>query len=104
MLSELVDIIRTSNHEIHDGTLFCSSVSIDNDVVRVLQFCEHESLLENTDYETRIGCKTNLELSLARLNSLGFYETQEAFIIKNRYESKDRFYLLDLDVFNDAQL
>lgn len=84
MLQRVVYIISNSSHNIEDGTLFCSNHTIvDCDCIKYL---EENNILENTiSTKIQIGDTVNLELSLAALNSIGYYEDVTTFILKNKY-------------------
>lgn len=84
MLQRVVYIISNSSHNIEDGTLFCSNHNIvDCDCI---EYLEENNILENTiSTKIQIGDTVNLELSLAALNSIGYYEDVTTFILKNKY-------------------
>ncbi|HEX8331384.1 MAG TPA: hypothetical protein VF622_02110 [Segetibacter sp.] len=104
MLTELVHMVTNNDHKIFKGTLFCNNLLVTAELLDLIEFFEDNNILENTDYEKKIGTKITLELSLARLNSFGFYESREAFITKSKYDSKANFYLYDIGVFNSGDV
>ena len=64
--------------------IICSNHTIvDCDCIKYL---EENNILENTiSTKIQIGDTVNLELSLAALNSIGYYEDVTTFILKNKY-------------------
>ncbi|MBR6068525.1 MAG: hypothetical protein IKP45_12085 [Bacteroidales bacterium] len=86
MLPEIVKIVENSSVRIEKGTLFC-----DNWVVtskEVLLYLYDLGCIENNIFpdDINIGDNINLELTISDLCSIGFYDTYETFITKNRYE------------------
>lgn len=83
MLREVIDIVNSSVHHIQDGTLFCENYIITD--VNLIEWLEEQNILENTPNSKKIGTSNNIELSLPRLNSIGFYEDTNCFVLKNKY-------------------
>lgn len=104
MLKNIVEIVLLSNYQISSGTIFCNDITVaDEKIFDCIKFLENQNVLENTDYDNKIGKKVNLELSLVRLNAIGFYEGREAFILRNRYEEPNElYYILELDIYSSA--
>jgi hypothetical protein len=103
MLTKIVDIVLSSEYSIDSGTLFCKDVSIsDQSIYDCISYLESKLALENTDFENKIGNKVNLELTLSRLNTIGFYENFQVFIIKNKYiEPESIYYILEYKAFSN---
>lgn len=99
MLHRIVDIIKGSTYKIEQGTLFCKSYIV-TDIV-CIEFLVTENVLENALEINQIGATIDLELSLAYLNSLGFYEDCETFILKNKYcLPSELFYINEINCFS----
>lgn len=104
MLRCLVDVVLNSNGQIKEGALFCDGITIDAEIEKCINFLEQNSIIENSDYENKQGEVVNLELSLARLNSIGYYQSVEVLVLKNKYTYPDKlFYVGDLSQFSDEQ-
>ncbi|MGF7079605.1 hypothetical protein [Mucilaginibacter sp. UYCu711] len=103
MLKDVVHIILSANnyHET-DGTLFCHGVPVDDETSTAIQFLEVKDIIENTDYENRVGATIKLELSIARLNGIGYYQNADSLILKNKYNyPATLFYVAGVDRFSD---
>jgi hypothetical protein len=98
MLQKIVIIINSSECEINDGTLFCNNYIVaDSDCI---DFLETNRIIESNITSTNIGDTINLELSLAELNSVGYYENVAAFILKNKYNiPNDNFYIEEIKCY-----
>jgi hypothetical protein len=102
MLKEIVDVILTSHRTIGEGVLFCNDLVIDEKVTKCIEFLDDKGIIENDDFENKPGNTINLELSLPRLNGVGYYQDKSSFLIKNKYEyPAELFYIADLDRFSD---
>jgi hypothetical protein len=98
MLHRIVNLIKSSTYKIESTTLFCRDYIIQD--VECLNYLETNNVLESPLHTTSLNSTIDLELSLAYLNSLGFYETDKSFILKNKYiEPTIEYYLLDLDAY-----
>lgn len=93
MLSRIIKIINNSNYYIEDGTIFCNNYSIED--IECIDFLEAENIFENFISTKEVGNKIDLELSLAKLNTLGFYENSETFILKNKYKEPTFLYYIE---------
>lgn len=99
MLQRIVNILKSSNYRFEDGTVFCKSYTI-SDLPCIL-FLEEKNVLENILSSKKEGIVIDLELSLAHLNSLGFYEDCETFVLKNKFKLPSAlFYIEELDSFS----
>jgi len=101
MLHKIVDIIKSSTYQIKDGTLFCNDyIIVDLDCI---EFLEAKNITENILNTKQVGDRINLELSLAHLNSIGYYEDCETFILKNKYcSSTEVYYIEEIKCFSSA--
>lgn len=100
MLRRIIDIIKSSNTEISNGTLFCNGYIIAD--AECIDYLENNNILENSLYSRKNGECVNLELSLAHLNSIGYYEDCSTFCIKNKYVlPSKRFFIEEIKCFED---
>ncbi|MGL5256521.1 MAG: hypothetical protein ACRC76_05745 [Proteocatella sp.] len=102
MLARLVSIIKECNSEIESGTLFCNNYIVSEKAI--LQFLYNYNCFENTICidDININNTINVELSLSKLTKIGFYDTCENFICKNRYEKPESvFYIYELDILSN---
>lgn len=100
MLRRIIDIIKSSNTEISNGTLFCNGYIIAD--AECIDYLENNNILENSLYSRKNGECVNLELSLAHLNSIGYYEDCITFCIKNKYVlPSKRFFIEEINCFED---
>jgi hypothetical protein len=99
MLQRIVNIINSSSCQINDGTLFCNNYIVaDNDCINYL---ETSGIIENNITPAKIGDIINLELSLAELNSVGYYEDVAVFILKNKYiVPTGNYYIEEIKCYN----
>lgn len=101
MLKKLVDIIDNSRCEIKGGTLFCSDwIVTDNQILIDLNKhnCFEQSIFID---DIKINSSVSLELSISELSKIGFYDSCEYFILKNRYERPDTpYYIYELKTFD----
>ncbi len=101
MLKELVDIIENSKCEIKDGTLFCCNwIVTDKQILTDLNKhnCFEQSIFVD---DIKINSSVSLELSISELSKIGFYDSCEYFILKNRYERPDTpYYIHELKTFD----
>jgi hypothetical protein len=96
MLQRIVNIINISSSRIDNGTLYCDNVTaIDK---KCIDFLEENNIIENSINQQ---CPVNLELTLARLNSIGYYENTAIFILKNKYSKPNiDYYIEELQCYN----
>lgn len=95
MLIKIVDLVLLSECNIESGTLFCNNIHVKNeDVSSCIKFLDSTNTIENTDYINKLGSVINLELTLPRLNDVGFYESCETFILRNKYEEPEGLYYI----------
>jgi len=99
MLARIIKVINKSQHHIEDGTIFCNNYIIeDSDCIN---FLESENIFENFIKTKELGSTVDIELSLAKLNKLGFYENCEIFILKNKYKEPTLlYYIEELDCYS----
>lgn len=102
MLSKIVELARSSSYHLGGGTLFCKDYVIAD--VDLIEYFDENGFLEQNLYEKKRGSKIDLEITLAKLNSLEFYENREAFVLKNKYYSpEETYYILEIDSFSTDQ-
>ena len=100
MLRRIIDIIKSSNTEISNGTLFCNGYIIAD--AECIDYLENNNILENSLFSRKNGECVNLELSLAHLNSIGYYEDCITFCIKNKYVlPSKKFFIEEIKCFED---
>lgn len=106
MLKNFVNIVLSSDYSIVSGTLYCNNVLVkDTSIHDCISYLETKNALENDDYDNKINEIINLEFSLAHLNSIGFYESCEKFVLKNKYGRPDEtYYILELKSFSTEHL
>lgn len=96
MLAEIIKIANSSSARIKEGTLFYDNWNVTNkEIVGYLydNDCFENSIVPD---DVKIGEPINLELSLSKLCNLGFYDTCETFVAKNKYETpKEPFYIYE---------
>jgi len=90
MLQQIVKIINSSSYHFDDGTLYCDDVTA-ADIECIAYFKENNFLENNLNQQN----PTKLELTLAKLNSIGYYENIAAFILKNKYKLPQKSYYID---------
>ena len=102
MLTDLVDIVLKSKYKIDSGTLYCDEISVDTKSIKeCIDFLVSNEAMENTNYVNEIGNRINLELTLVKLNAIGFFESRDTFILRNKYcEPLNPYYLLDLKSYS----
>lgn len=93
MLQKILNIINSSAYNIQDGTLFCNNYVIKDS--EFITWLEEQNIIENTIDSKQIGTHVNLELSLPRLNPIGFYENIDRFILMNKYVSPTNPYYIE---------
>ena len=84
MLAEIIKIANSSSARIKEGTLFYDNWNVTNkEIVGYLydNDCFENSIVPD---DVKIGEPINLELSLSKLCNLGFYDTCETFVAKNK--------------------
>jgi hypothetical protein len=85
--------------------VFISGVLIDGEVEKLIDFLNDRDIIENTNYENKPGETVDLELSLSGLNKIGYYQTKDDLIRKNRYEyPTDVFWVAQLGHFSDESI
>ena len=101
MLDEIIKIANNSSARIEGGTLFCDNWVVPNkELINCLcdKNCIENSIIPD---DVKIGSTINLELSLAKLCNLGFYDSYESFVAKNKYELlSDNYYIYKDDSQN----
>jgi hypothetical protein len=103
MLREIVQLIAKAQTTAADGTLFCHGLLIDDEAKKCIEFLEDQVIVENTNYENKLGQTISLELSLPKLNAVGYYHQKADLIRKHKYTyPPDLFYIEELNQFSDA--
>ncbi|AMR29960.1 hypothetical protein A0256_00275 [Mucilaginibacter sp. PAMC 26640] len=103
MLREIVQLIAKAQTSAAEGTLFCHGLLIDDEAKRCIEFLEEQAIIENTNYESKLGQTISLELSLPKLNAVGYYHQKADLIRKHKYTyPPDLFYIGELNQFSDA--
>lgn len=101
MLKELINIINNSSCEIKDGTLFCRNWIVTN--TQILTDLNKDNCFEQSIFvdDIAIDSSVNLELSISELSKIGFYDSCEYYILKNRYEKpRTPYYIYELKIFD----
>ena len=101
MLKKLVDILENSKCEIKNGTLFCSDWIVTNK--EILTYLNNHNCFEQSVFldDIKINSSFNFELSISELSKIGFYDSCESFILKNRYEKpRTPYYIYELKIFD----
>lgn len=99
MLQRIVNIIKSTKYRVEDGAIFCENYIIED--LQAIEYLEAENAFENSLAKKELGTVVNLELSLARLNALGFYEDCETFVLKNKFEIPSKlYYINELNCFS----
>ena len=96
MLNEIIKIAESNSARIENGTLFCDNWEVSN--IEIVSYLYNNDCFENSivPNDVKIGKPINLELSLSKLCNLGFYDTCETFVAKNKYETpKEPFYIYE---------
>lgn len=102
MLKEVVEIIRNAKSEIADGTIFCHKVLLNDGTITCINELENKNIVENSGYDNKPGAVIDLELSIARLNGIGYYQTLETLILRNKYAyPANLFYVSEVGKFSD---
>lgn len=85
MLSKIVEIVNNSQSKsIQNSTLFCQHTINDASFLDTLYDSE---FIENSNIDDfGVGTSINLEFSLPKLSTLGFFETKKSFLQKNYYK------------------
>ncbi len=98
MLDKIVNIVKNNAVRIENGTLFIDNWKVsDKDV---LQYLYDNNCFEKSFFleDIEIGSVENIELSLAELCNIGFYDSCKSFIAKNKYElRKETYYIYEND-------
>jgi len=105
MLKRIIDVINASEINVEGGTLFCKNYIIAD--IECLEYLENENLLEEPLSSKVLGQVINIEISLAYINGIGFYEDFSSLVKKNRYaEPKAEYFIhsLQVDGNSDNQL
>jgi len=104
MLKRVVELFQKSSSVLKDGTLFLDSILIDTETKECVEFLDNKNIIENSDFENELGENIKLELSLARLNGIGYYQKTDSLILKNRYNYPQLlFYVAELNKFSDER-
>jgi hypothetical protein len=102
MLRSIVQVILKARTSTHDGALFCNDVLIDDDAKKCIEFLDEKNIVENSNYQNKLGENVTLELSLAGLTGIGYYHKTDDLIRKNKYAyPPDLFYVAELNKFSD---
>jgi hypothetical protein len=101
MLERVVKLIESTTPQKSAGILFCNDYIIEDKVC--IEFLEKEKILENNIFDKSIGTRVNLELSLPRLNAIGFYQDLEAFVVKSKNKSTSTLkYIYEIKQYNTS--
>lgn len=94
MLNDIVNIANNSFARIENGTLFCDNFKVTDKAV--VTYLYDNNCIENNIIpdDIKIGSVIKLELSLANLCNVGFYDSYETFIAKNKYELRVNTYYI----------
>jgi len=98
MLDKIVNIIKNNSVRIENGTLFIDNWKVSEK--GVLQYLYDNNCFENSLFleDIEIGSVVTIELSLAELCNIGFYDSCKSFIAKNKYElRKETYYIYEND-------
>ena len=101
MLDNILQIISSSNIYVESGTLFCNEWRVTNK--KIIQCLLDNNCIEQNLYidDISIGDIISLELSISELYKMGFYDTYENFILKNKYKfSQNAFYILEDKIYS----
>jgi hypothetical protein len=102
MLNKVVEFILSSNYRIDGSTIFITGYIVDD--IEFLDTLEDNNVFEAPIIEKTIGLSVDLELSVIRLASLGFYLDRSIFLSKYKYkEPLSDFYILELNIFNNDE-
>lgn len=96
ILENFIQVILSSKVHIENGTLFCNEWKVTNK--DILQSLYENNCIEQTMYleDISINDKITLELSISKLHKIGFYDTSENFISKNKYKlPQSSFYIYE---------
>lgn len=101
ILDNVLQIISSSKVSVENGTLFCNDWIVTNK--KIIQCLLDNNCIEQNLYidDISIGDIISLELSISELYKMGFYDTYENFILKNKYEfSQNAFYILEDKIYS----
>jgi len=105
MLLQIIDLISQTNTNKIEGAISCKGITIDSINLPIIEYLENEDAIENSDYEKNLGFTIDLELSLARLRHIGYYEDATNFLIKFRYKNPSMTcYIADIKQFSDDSI
>lgn len=96
ILDNVLQIISSSKVSVENGTLFCNDWRVTDK--EIVQYLIDNNCVEQNIYidDILIDSMLSLELSTSELCKIGFYDTCENFLSKNKYEfSQDIFYILE---------
>lgn len=101
-LSQIVDVINSSNCRVEGSTLFCEGYEIKDK--KILSELEAEQMLEEPVIENTVGERIKLALSIPHLRGKNFFLNWDDFISKKRYQipSSD-FYLFDYKNYGSSE-
>jgi len=103
MIKRIVHLIIDSNYNIDGETLFVSNYAVADR--ECLIYLKDKNCIENYIDIDAIADNSNidLDLNLATLNSLGFFESKESFICRNKYTLlKNEYYILEVNCFKET--
>lgn len=98
ILNEIIEIVKNGSAKIENGTLFCDNWVVPNK--EIITYLYDNNCIENNiiPEDVKIGSTINIELSLAKLCDIGFYDSYETFVAKNKYELRtDNYYIYEND-------
>ncbi len=96
MLDKIIKLAEDNSARIDNKTLFCDNWKVSNK--DLVDYLFQHNCIENgiTPDDVKLGDVIDLELSLSELTKLGFYDTCETFIAKNKYtEQGESFYIYE---------
>lgn len=93
-LDEIIEIAKNSSTKIENGTLFCDNWLVPNK--EIISYLYDNNCIENNiiPEDVKIGSTINIELSLAKLCDIGFYDSYETFVAKNKYYLRTSTYYI----------
>ncbi len=102
MLDDFIRIVENNSVRIENGTLFCDDWEVSDK--EILQYLIDNDCFEQSIYldEIKIGSSINFELSTSKLRNIGFYDTCENFIAKNKFEQPDEPYYIYEKIDSDG--
>jgi len=102
MLKEVVELIRDAKSHVAEGTIFCHEVLVTENKIACINELENKNVIENSGYNLKLGVIIDLELSIPRLNSVGYYQNLESLLLRHRYiYPNSSFYVAEIGKFSD---